>query len=194
MTIPIPPPPPPPASSTRNVRSFFGVGSSPKKHHKITVVTATPHPQIPEPVVKDNFARYMKPDGTLAQTLVSFKEIASRCDTRIFETSFPLIGQRTTGLGKSATVTPWTVGEIVLKIFRLPPLPGIPNDQLPQSLDECHRGLQFTSWHKVTYHEGILTQNGGDCRVGRFRFFYIQSVNLPFRHGEGGFYDLLDQI
>ncbi|GJJ08435.1 hypothetical protein Clacol_002651 [Clathrus columnatus] len=171
-----PPPPPPPMSSSRGVRSFFGVGSSPKKHHKITVVAASP--TIVEPIVENNFARYIKPDGTLAQTLVSFKEIASRCDTRIFETSFPLIGQRTTGSGKTLNVSPQTIGEIVLKIFRLPPLPGIPNDQLPQSLDECHRGLQYTSWHKVTYHEGILTQNGGDCRTWRRRLLRVIGSNL----------------
>lgn len=161
MPLPVTPPPPP-VSSSRNVRSFFGVGNSPKKHNKALVVPSQP---TPEPTIKENFARYLKPDGTLAQALVSFKEIAARCDTCIFETSFPLIGQRTTGYGKTISVTPWAVGEIVLKIFRLPPLPGIPNDQLPQSLDECHRGLQYTSWHKVTYHEGVLTQIGGDCRV-----------------------------
>ena len=149
-------------SSRGGVRGFFGVGGSPKKSHKIAVVAAAR--ATPEPI-EDNLARYLKPDGTLARAFVSFKEIVTRCDTRLFETSFPLIGQRADGSSASPVMNPWTMGEIVLQIFRLPPLPGVPPDQLPQSLEECHRGLRHINWHKVTYHEGVLTQSGGDCRV-----------------------------
>ena len=85
-----------------------------------------------------------------------------RCDTRLFETSYPLIGQRVEIGSKYSTLE---VGEVVLQMFRLPPLPGLPQDQLPQSLDECHRGLRHINWHKVTYFQGTLTQNGGDCTV-----------------------------
>ena len=172
--IPVALQPPPSSSSSRGgVRGFFGVGSSPKKTHKVAVaaaVRATPEP------VEDNIARYVKPDGTLARAFVSFKEIAKRCDTRLFETSFPLIGQRTGG--SSSHANPWTMGEIVLQIFRLPPLPGIESDKLPQSLEECHRGLRHINWHKVTYHEGILTQNGGDCRVSYSPFIHSSSDKL----------------
>ncbi len=62
-------------------------------------------------------------------------------------------------------LVPRQVGEIVLQMFRLPPLPGIPQNELPQSLDECYRGLRNVAWHKATYHEGVLTQQGGDCSV-----------------------------
>ena len=81
---------------------------------------------------------------------------------RLFETSYPLIGQRLEIGGKFSTQE---CGEIILQMFRLPPLPGVPQDQLPQSLEECHRGLRHINWHKVTYFQGTLTQNGGDCRV-----------------------------
>jgi hypothetical protein len=130
------------------------------------------HPVPPplEPVrqqpqrVTNNLARYLKPDGTLARSFISFKEIANRCDTRLFETNYPLIGQKVELGGKLSSLQ---VGEIVLQIFRLPPLPGIPPEQLPQSLDECLRGLRHINWHKVTYFEGTLTQLGGDCNVSR---------------------------
>jgi hypothetical protein len=105
-------------------------------------------------VLEENLARYLKPDGTLARAFVSFKDIASRCDTRLFETSFPLIGQR---LESGSKVVSLEIGEVVLQFFRLPPLPGISPSQLPQSLD--------VHWHKMTYFEGTLTQNGGDCSV-----------------------------
>lgn len=53
----------------------------------------------------------------------------------------------------------------MIQMLRLPPLPGVPSEQLPQSLEECVRGLRHVGWHKVTYFEGTLTQNGGDCTV-----------------------------
>lgn len=144
------------------MRSFFS--SSPKKSTKEKVVLP-PRPPQPQPQAVrliENLARHLKPDGTLARVFVKFKDVAGRCDTRLFETSYPLIGQRVEAGGKYSTLE---VGGVVLQMFRLPPLPGLPQDQLPQSLDECHRGLRHINWHKVTYFQGTLTQNGGDCRV-----------------------------
>ncbi|KAH9006604.1 hypothetical protein EDB86DRAFT_3070591 [Lactarius hatsudake] len=167
---PAPPPPPPPAppASKGGMRSFFS--SSPKKPARVI------RPVSVAPVVlEENLARYLKPDGTLARAFVSFKDIASRCDTRLFETSYPLIGQR---LESGSKVNSIEIGELVLQFFRLPPLPGIPSSQLPQSLDECHRGLRHVHWHKMTYFEGTLTQNGGDCSTWRRRQFRVIGANL----------------
>ncbi|TDL23072.1 hypothetical protein BD410DRAFT_769511 [Rickenella mellea] len=168
-------PPPPqiaaPQSSTRGgMRSFFGGNS--KKSKQISQQMAPPAGPAR---IEENLARYLKPDGTLARAFISFKEIASRCDTRLFETSYQLIGQRLEGSGVMA---PRPIGEIVLQVFRLPPLPGIPPDQLPQSLEECHRGLRHINWHKVTYHEGTLTQLGGDCTTWRRRQLRVIGANL----------------
>jgi hypothetical protein len=152
---PVAPPAPAPPASKGGMRSFFS--SSPKKPARVV----QPIPLVPTEL-EENLARYLKPDGTLARAFVSFKDIASRCDTRLFETSFPLIGQR---LESGSKVVPVEVGELVLQFFRLPPMPGVPPNQLPQSLDECHRGLRHVHWHKMTYFEGTLTQSGGDCSV-----------------------------
>lgn len=124
----------------------------------------------------------MKPDGTLGRAFITFKDIAKRCDTRLFETSYPLIGQKSELNGPPKTVQ---IGEIVLQLFRLPPLPGMPSDQLPQSLEECHRGLRHVAWHKVTYFEGTLTQNGGDCLVS-VHIVSVLDISLThcfFSHG-----------
>lgn len=171
--------PPPPvvqssSSSKGGVRAFFS--SSPKKSSKEKIAPQPPPPPHP-PIhrLPDNLARYLKPDGTLARAFISFKDIAPRCDTRLFETSYPLIGQRAEPGNKFST---FQVGEIVLQMFRLPPLPGIPSEQLPQSLDECHRGLRHINWHKVTYFQGTLTQSGGDCSV-RFILFSEASIHVP---------------
>lgn len=162
---PAPPPVVQQTSSKGGMRSFWS--SSPKKSKdKVAPAPSAPAP-APAPAqapqrLPENLARYLKPDGTLARAFISFKDIAVRCDTRLFETNYPLIGQRVELGGKASTLQ---VGELVLQMFRLPPLPGIPPDQLPQSLEECHRGLRHINWHKVTYFQGTLTQNGGDCSV-----------------------------
>ncbi|KAF7800104.1 hypothetical protein EIP86_011348 [Pleurotus ostreatoroseus] len=174
---PPPPPPPPPIvqapASKGGVRSFF-LGSTPRRSSK---ASPTPPPPPPPPVhrLQENLARYLKPDGTLGRAFITFKDIAKRCDTRLFETSYPLIGQKSELNGASKTMQ---IGEIVLQLFRLPPLPGIPSDQLPQSLEECHRGLRHIAWHKVTYFEGTLTQNGGDCLSWRRRHLRVIGSNL----------------
>ncbi|KAH7926937.1 hypothetical protein BV22DRAFT_1085889 [Leucogyrophana mollusca] len=172
-----PPAPPlqptaPPPKSKGGMLSFFS--SSPKKSSSAPSRATPPPPMVP-PKLPDNLARYLKQDGTLARAFISFKDVASRCDTRVFETSYPLIGQRVEAGGKTTTME---IGEIVLQMFRLPPLPGMSSDQLPQSLEECHRGLRHVAWHKVTYFEGTLTQNGGDCRTWRRRQLRVIGANL----------------
>ncbi|KAJ7668522.1 hypothetical protein DFH06DRAFT_982882 [Mycena polygramma] len=177
---PAPAPPPPvvqQTSSKGKLRSFWS--SSPKKtHEKIAApppLPVAPMPKPPQMRLPENLARYLKPDGTLARAFISFKDISVRCDTRLFETNYPLIGQRAELGGKASTLQ---VGELVLQMFRLPPLPGIPPDQLPQSLEECHRGLRHINWHKVTYFQGTLTQNGGDCSTWRRRQLRVIGSNL----------------
>ena len=157
------PAPPPVAhtSSKGGMRGFFSSSSPKKSKEKLKPIAPPPQPQVHHRL-PENLARYLKPDGTLARAFICFKDIAARCDTRIFETAFPLIGQKVEAGNKTSPVQ---VGEMVLQIFRLPPLPGIAPEQLPQSLEECHRGLRHINWHKVTYFEGTLTQSGGDCIV-----------------------------
>src|ERR1700731_3167007 len=149
---------PVPASKGGGMRSLFS--SSPRKSAKDKAARAGPTLAVRS--LPENLARYLKPDGTLARAFIAFKDVAAHCDTRLFETTVPLIGQK---LEPTGVVKTLEVGELVLQMFRLPPLPGISADKLPQSLEECQRGLRHVSWHKVTYFESVLTQNGGDCMV-----------------------------
>ncbi|KAF9243107.1 hypothetical protein BU15DRAFT_72306 [Melanogaster broomeanus] len=171
LAPPAPPPQPavPPPKSKSGMFSFLS--SSPKK----PAARATPPPPALPHKLPDNLARYLKQDGTLARAFISFKDVAARCDTRLFEISYPLIGQRAEASGGATTME---LGEIVLQLFRLPSLPGVLSNQLPQSLDECLRGLRHVAWHKVTYFEGTLTQNGGDCTTWRRRKFRVTGANL----------------
>jgi hypothetical protein len=145
-----------PTPPTRRRLGFF---SSPKKPKPAPPPT---RPETPPTVtLPETFGRYLQNDGAFGCVFISFKEIASRCDTRLLETSFPVISQKSTVTGDTSV----TVGEMIIQVFRLPPLPGVPIDQLPQSLEESIRGLRHINWHKVTYHEGTLTQLGADCSV-----------------------------
>lgn len=150
------PPPPPPTSRGGMSRFFGGQKKAIKAPPPPPVVEAPP----PQHRLQENLARYLTAEGQLAKAFIRFSDIARRCDTQLFETSFPLIGQKSQA---SAPPKVMQVGELVLQIFRLPPLPGVPPDQLPQSLEECRRGLNAMQWHKITYYEGTLTQYGGDC-------------------------------
>ncbi|KAF8449427.1 hypothetical protein L210DRAFT_3703801 [Boletus edulis BED1] len=154
------PPPPLPLLPKPKGGMFSFLSSSPKK----TVVRSTPPlpPPAPPHKLPDNLARYLKQDGMLARALISFKDIAARCDVHLLEIKYPLIGQRSESSGGATTME---LGEIVLQMFRLPSLPGVTSNQLPQSMDECLRSLRHVAWHKITYFEGTLTQNGGDCKV-----------------------------
>ncbi|RXW25072.1 hypothetical protein EST38_g810 [Candolleomyces aberdarensis] len=179
---PTPLPPVVAHTSSKSGGMFSLFSSSPKKSkdkHVARVPAPAPAPPPPQPSqphrLPENLARYLKSDGTLARAFISFKDVVHRCDTRLFETSYPLIGQRAELGGKFSTQQ---VGEIVLQMFRLPPLPGVVPDDLPQSLEECHRGLRHINWHKVTYFQGTLTQNGGDCSTWRRRQFRIIGGNL----------------
>lgn len=170
---PVPPPPrevtPPPT------KSRFHFFSSPKKAAKQSPrMSPAPAPVLP-PKIEENLARYLKSDGSLARAFIAYKDVAAHCDTRLFETTIPLIGQRTDPEGAGTTTTTLQIGELILQLFRLPPLHGVAPTQLPQSLDECLRGLRHVSWHKVTYFEGTLTQNGGDCLVCKFRPIFLRA-------------------
>ena len=102
------------------MRSFL----SPKKSSKDKTQPTAPQPaqHLPE-----NLARYLKSDGTLARAFTSFKDVAGRCDTWLFEMSYLLIGQNAEVGNTFSTLQ---VGEIVLQLFRLPPLPRISPSQL----------------------------------------------------------------
>jgi hypothetical protein len=166
------PAPPPPRPS--GLRGLFS--STPKKQPKQALL------RRPTPVMEDHLVRYMKADGSIGRAYINFKDIVKRCDTRLFETSYPLVGEWSEdsvrggvagvpGSMMSTQVSQRPIGELVLHIFRLPPLPGVPPETLPQSLEECHRGLSAVAWHKKIYYQGLLTQNGGDITVSLVFYF-----------------------
>jgi len=75
-------------------------------------------------------------------------------------------GAETAAAAVAAGQTRAQVAKITLQILRLPPIPGLDVGDLPGSIDECLRGMRHHAWWEHEYHEGVLTQEGGDCKVG----------------------------
>lgn len=181
-------------SSTRGLKSLF---QSPRKLSKAPKALLATSETVPDPAVsQDNIARYFTDgDSTVGRTHIAFKPIAKNCDARLLEIRYPMFGMHQaappamTGASLSTTTTHRgsrhsvqtlprpaappapvrkQVCKITLQIFRLPPLPGLSDDQLPQSIDECLRGMRHHAWHEHEYHQGVMTQKGGDCIVSPF--------------------------
>lgn len=142
----------------------------------------TPLPTAPQPPT-ETIARYLIDDKspTIGKTHIAFAPIAKNCQAKVLEMRYPVFamfksgdtaaGPRVRGsshqpaqtLGEEAQRP--MIGKITLQIFRLPPLPGIKQEDLPQCIDEALRGMRHHAWHEHEYHEGVLTQDGGDCSV-----------------------------
>lgn len=187
-------------SSTRGLKSLF---SSPRKMSKAPK-SLMPEPPRESVAQEDNIARYFTDgDSTVGRTHIAFKPIAKNCDARLLEIRYPMFGMYQAPATASASVPVVTtqrgtrhsvqalpkpqaapapvrkqVCKITLQVFRLPPLPGLTDDQLPQSIDECLRGMRHHAWHEHEYHQGIMTQNGGDCVAPRRRPFRLIGGNL----------------
>lgn len=164
-------------------RNLFG---SPRKGSKPPKAMMA---EIPRPVSQEiNLGHFLPPgEAVVGKTHIAFKPIAKNCDSRLLEIRYPMFGalrkesslppvpvskgdrpasQPPSGTsGPTASAIKKQVCKITLQIFRLPPLPGLDQDQLPQSIDECLRGMRHHAWHEHEYHEGILTQKGGDSNV-----------------------------
>ena len=110
----------------------------------------------------------------IAKTHVAFKPIAKQCEAKVLEIRYPMFAMFRGDVGAggsqlaasgSAAETRKQVAKITLQVFRLPPLPGLDHAQLPECIDDALRGIRHHAWWECEYHEGILTQSGGDCTV-----------------------------
>jgi hypothetical protein len=170
---PLAPAPPAPVQKARGMRNFFK--SSPQKP-KAPPPQPKPAPATPAWRAPENLARYMKEDGTVVRTFLNFADVRDSCDAKLLELQLPFVGQRASAT-PGGPPEPVRVGELIVKLFRLPPLP-VPPETLPESLQECQRALDNVRWHRNTYMEGTLTQLGGDCSSWRRRTFRLVGARL----------------
>lgn len=197
-TAPVPAPAPAPVArpvtptsttshKSRGLRALFGGTPKKNKHQRtqsvpVTTSAAFKKPVQPAPPVKrpDTIATFFAPGGdtTLAKTHIAFKPIAEQCEAKVLEIRYPMFAMVKPAPLPDGTAPRKQLAKITIQVLRLPPLPGLGPDNLPGSIDETLRGLRHHKWHSQVYHEGILTQVGGDCRVPRRRFFKLIGGSL----------------
>lgn len=172
------------------IRSLFGSPRKARPGKERDTRSTTPLPLAPTSAGAqvDSIARYLATPGssTIAKTHVAFKPIAKNCDAKVLEIRYPMFamfkgepdrpepGQ--TPSAPSNTTARKQVAKITLQMFRLPALPGLKPEEMPSCIDECLRGVRHHAWHECEYHEGILTQEGGDCPVSRLLIFVLHDT------------------
>lgn len=184
-----------PGSPVRGLRALF---HSPRKartkpsdergSRSSTPLPPQPLPQPGRSQPRESIAKYLIDDrsSTLAKTHIAFGPIAKNCQAKILEMRYPMFAMFKASASSAAAAggnggtsggeekRP-LVAKITLQLFRLPPLPGIKAEDMPQCIDEALRGMRHHAWHEHEYHEGVLTQDGGDCsvsgRVGSYQSF-----------------------
>jgi hypothetical protein len=191
-----------PAKSSGGFRNLFG---SPRKA-KSSIATSlaasskssrSASSQPSAPVIapqppKDSIARYLATpqSSTIAKTHVAFKPVAKNCEARVLEIRYPMFAMfkgepdrpGPHELPKVPNQPRKQLAKVTLQMFRLPPLPGVRPEDLPQCIDECLRGIRHHAWHTCEYHEGILTQEGGDCKVSKKRAWLGSGFDFGFVH------------
>lgn len=119
----------------------------------------------------------------VAKTHVAFKPIAKQCEAKVLEIRYPMFSmvRDTAGISPSHLSVSTDqagaggsggsggsrkqVAKITLQVLRLPPLAGLGPEQMPGCIDDALRGIRHHGWWGCEYHEGVLTQLGGDCPV-----------------------------
>lgn len=70
--------------------------------------------------------------------------------------------------------------DLELNLMFIPRLYG--SEALPNSLAKAQKMIKEAATHRHLYHEGYLTQNGGDCGIYRRRWFTLKGPELTAHH------------
>lgn len=137
--------------------------SSPKKNKTrpasaMDIRASSPSPTLPGHPLLD----YLAQDGELCRVAFKAETFVPDCTGKKLRAV-----HRCTPPDRSRRVAP-SPFELEITLFYLPPLPNVPVDKLPQSIDECLNGLSKAEKCDKVLLRGTLTQLGADCTVGRY--------------------------
>lgn len=139
---------------------------------------------------------FMNREGAFGQCNVVFEKVAHDCLARCLVVDLPVRGvsdppasslsSATGGMQRAmnaATDFSRNLGRmrgtLRIKIFYLPPIPGVAKNLLPDNLNDCIKGMEAAHWHSgQPWKEGTLTQLGGDCKTWRRRPVKLQGSHL----------------
>lgn len=193
-------------SFSRGVGKLF---SSPKKRQAssaASVYAASSSSIVDQGRHFDPLMAFMNREGAFGQSEVIFEQIAQDCLAQchivelpvkaVAEPHVPAPQSVSTDMSNAASPRSTSAripalasefsrnfnkvrGTLRLKVFYLPPMPGISKSLLPESLSECIKGMESARWHAGhPWMEGTLTQLGGDCQSWRRRPVKAQGAHL----------------
>lgn len=172
-------------SFSRGVGKLF---SSPKKRS----VFSTSGSQMDNGPQVEPMLSYLNREGAFGQSNVVFDSISKEALCKCHVLELPVHGvsdppaslsSATGGMPRSGSMEfsrnlDKVRGTLRVKVFYLPPLPGVAKNLLPDNLGDCIKGMEAARWHSgQPWKEGTLTQLGGDCQV-RFEISHISGSSL----------------
>ena len=118
-------------------------------------------------------------DGTFARAYFSLKEHEDRAYGRPFLVETDCFNEWATEPATSSGSVkrkrgdmqrrpPYRIGKLELQLLFVPKPKGVPDTQMPKSLNACVRELREAEANASRRWEGHLSQQGGDCPVSIF--------------------------
>ncbi|KAK4624605.1 Bud site selection protein BUD4 [Fulvia fulva] len=77
---------------------------------------------------------------------------------------------------------PYVVGHLEVELLYVPKPAGAADEEMPKSMSSAVREMGKASEVKEVVHEGLLSQQGGDCTHWRRRLFRLQGPRLTAYH------------
>ncbi|WPH02748.1 Bud site selection protein BUD4 [Acrodontium crateriforme] len=136
-------------------------------------------------------------DGSFARSYVNLKTHEKDCYGRKLTVDVPCYNEWalekdmnvvTSVRSKRGTNTgpirrpPYVIGQMEVQLLYVPKPKGATDEEMPRSMGSAVREMNKAGDVKVEVHEGHLSQQGGDCKHWRRRFFRLQGSKLTAYH------------
>ncbi|TGZ77891.1 DUF1709-domain-containing protein [Ascodesmis nigricans] len=132
-------------------------------------------------------------DGSFARSYISLKDFESHAYGRPFTTDVPCFNEWAVDAAsvkskkgvqhlQPARKAPYKIGKLELQLFFVPRPKNATENDLPKSMSAAIRELKEADAILNRTHEGILSQQGGDCPFWRRRYFKLDGSRLTAYH------------
>lgn len=111
--------------------------------------------QTPEQPILD----YISRDGEICKVTSKIETFLKQCTAR--KLKLAVACHQAAGSKRKLE----NIAELEISLFHIPQLHGIEVKSLPQNIEECLTGMEQARRYEETIWEGILTQQGADCKV-----------------------------
>lgn len=148
-----------------------------------------PKPQTPYELYKTIAGR----DGSFARSYISLKDFEQHAYGRPYTCDVPCFNEwavdaasvkskKGVQLVQQARKPPYKIGKLELQLFFVPRPRGCTDKDMPKSMNAAIRELKEADAVVNRTHEGVLSQQGGDCPFWRRRYFKLAGSVLTAYH------------